>query len=189
MNGHSHSAFCVLRSAICVRRRLAAQAVVEYAIVFPLQLLLTLLIIQLAHIFVAKQVLEYGAFCGARAKLVGLPDGDAKKAVYIPVSAVAGPSGVTTADGITLPGWGTLRHSGAAEQKTTLLFRTDELRSGERYVSCELEHEYELRVPVANTVVYSLGDVALGLDTTEEIGNTPHLKLRAKCLLAKPWDN
>ena len=45
------------------------QAVVEYAIVFPIQLLFTLAIIKVAHIFVAKHVISYAAFCGARAAL------------------------------------------------------------------------------------------------------------------------
>ena len=95
------------------------QALVEYAIVFPLQLVMTLAIIQLAHIFVAKQVVEYAAFCGARAKLVNLSDDEARAAAVIPLSSVCGSS---PADGIgsppnpdapgphlfalQLPGWG-----------------------------------------------------------------------------------
>ena len=46
------------------------QAIVEYAIVFPIQILLTLCMIQLAYLFVAKQVVSYAAFCAARAALV-----------------------------------------------------------------------------------------------------------------------
>lgn len=89
-------------------RNESGQAVVEYAIVFPVQLLLTLTIIQLAHLFIARQVLEYGAFCAARAVLVGVDPVEAQRAAIIPISAIAGPTGATTSDSsaaIVIPGW------------------------------------------------------------------------------------
>ena len=90
-----------------VRRRERGQALVEYAIVFPLQLMMTLAIIQLAQILVAKQVLEYAAFCGARAKLVNLSDDEARKAAVIPLSWICPADAVKDmATGIQLPGWG-----------------------------------------------------------------------------------
>ena len=89
-----HFAFCTLHFAFCTRRRRfrgeGGQALVEYAIVFPLQLMMTLAIIQLAQIFVAKQVVEYAAFCGARAKLVNLSDDEARAAAVIALSSVCG---------------------------------------------------------------------------------------------------
>ena len=83
------------------------QALVEYAIVFPIQLMMTLAIIQLAQIFVAKQVVEYAAFCGARANLVGLPETDVQRAAFIPLSGIcAGDTVKDSANGLQLPGWG-----------------------------------------------------------------------------------
>jgi hypothetical protein len=96
------------------------QALVEYAIVFPLQLMMTLAIIQLAHIFVAKQVVEYAAFCGARAKLVNLSDDEARAAAVIPLSSICGSDPFKDSAGsppnpnapgphlfaLQLPGWG-----------------------------------------------------------------------------------
>jgi hypothetical protein len=100
-----HSALCTLHSAFCIDRRVAGQALVEYAIVFPLQLLLTLVIIQLAHLFVAKQVIEYSAFCAARAALSDPDDYDGqRRAALVPLSAIAGRSGVNKADFIWIPG-------------------------------------------------------------------------------------
>ena len=104
-----HSALCTLRSALCTRARAGerGQALVEYAIVFPLQLMMTLAIIQLAQIFVAKQVVEYAAFCGARAKLVNLSDDEATRAAVIPLSSICGSDPTKDgAVGIRLPGWG-----------------------------------------------------------------------------------
>jgi len=110
------------------------QALVEYAIVFPLQLMMTLAIIQLAQIFVAKQVVEYAAFCGARAKLVGLSDDEARAAAVIPLSGICGSdpmldgagtppltgaAGNTTAPhafSMILPGWGSRTMSSATYQ-------------------------------------------------------------------------
>lgn len=93
---------------------------VEYAIVFPLQLMMTLAIIQLAQIFVAKQVVEYAAFCGARAKLVNLSDDEARAAAIIPLSSICGSNPALDGAGtppnpdaagphalsLQLPGWG-----------------------------------------------------------------------------------
>ena len=46
------------------------QTLVEFAIAFPIQLFITLGIMQLAMIFVAKQVVNYSAFVAARAEVV-----------------------------------------------------------------------------------------------------------------------
>jgi len=67
--------------------------------------MMTLAIIQLAQIFVAKQVVEYAAFCGARAELVGLSDAEAQRAAFIPISGICGNS-ANDANGVILPGWG-----------------------------------------------------------------------------------
>ncbi len=175
-----HSSFVIARA-----RNARGQALVEYAIIFPIQLLLTLGIIQLAHIFVAKQVLEYAAFCGARAALVGLSEDEAKKAAMIPISKIVGPSGSTTGDTISIPGWGPLSRSGAAEDKTELLVTRIE-RSGSWVIRCEVTHDYELRVPVGDFVVYRLGDVFLGVEGLARIGGAPHIRMKASCMLAEP---
>ena len=126
MRRSKYFGFSILQFAIFTRRRLGGengQALVEYAIVFPLQLMMTLAIIQLAQIFVAKQVVEYAAFCGARAKLVGLSDDEARAAAVIPLAGVCGsdpsdsagtpPLTGAAGDGamphtfsMILPGWG-----------------------------------------------------------------------------------
>ena len=176
--------FRIPQSAFCNAVR--GQALVEYAIVFPLQLMLTLALIQLAHLFVAKQILDYAAFCGARAALVGLEYDDAKKAAAIPISRIAGPSGVSEPDGIDIPGWGTLRGSGAAMEKTSFEARPEQM-GGHPVIRCEIEHAYELRVPVGNVVSYTLGDVFLAAEDMERIGGMPHVRMKAACTLPQPW--
>ena len=177
-----HSSFITSRSG---------QALVEYAIVFPLQLMLTLALIQLAHLFVAKQILDYAAFCGARAALVGLEYEDAQKAAAIPISRIAGPSGVSGDNPIDIPGWGTLRGSGAAVEKTSAPygnFDVIQTQAGSApVIRCEIEHAYELRVPVGNVVSYTLGDVFLAAEDLERIGGMPHVRIKAACTLPQPW--
>ena len=177
------SSFIIHHSSFRSRR---GQVLVEYAIVFPIQLMLTLVIIQLAHIFVAKHVLEYGAFCGARAALAGYTSEETKRAAVIPIARIAGSSGVSTSDMIEIPGWGTLRNSGAANEKTQIDIESGE-QDGTAVIRCELHHQYELRVPIGNFVAYKLGDLFLGLDDFEEIGGAPHIDMRANCSLAHPW--
>jgi len=187
-----HSAFTAHHSLFTTRatfpapRRLAAQALVEYAIVFPLQLMLTLGIIQLAHLFVAKQVLEYAAYCAARAKVVGLDDSEARRAAAIPLSRVTGPSGVTAPDSVVLPGWGTLPRSGAALEKTDFAFDTYD-EAGVEVVRCRIEHDYELQVPVGNTIAEGLAEIFLLEEgDVTRIGGAPHIRLRASCALPRP---
>jgi len=57
-----------------LHRRQEGQTLVEFAIAFPIQILITLGIMQLAMIFVAKQVVNYAAFIAARAELVKIED-------------------------------------------------------------------------------------------------------------------
>ena len=197
MNGNSHKRaarqgrhrtgpLAFLRALVCGSRHDGGQAIVEYAIVFPIQLMLTLGVIQLAHLFVAKQVLEYGAYCGARAKMIGLSDDDARTAALIPISKIAGVSGVSTPDSIILPGWGTLPKFGAAAEKTQTDFRTY-TEANTQVVSCTLQHNYELAVPVGNLVVAGIGSVFL-LDErdVERYGGAPHIRMRAYAALPKP---
>jgi len=172
------------------RRRERGQAIVEYALVFPIQLMLTLGVIQLAHIFVAKQVLEYGAYCGARSLIIDTgsdKERNARTAAIIPISKITGVSGVDTANDIELPGWGTLPKSGAASAKTNTTFQpyTD---AGTTIVRCEIEHNYELSVPVGNLVAAGIGSVFLldEGDVNREWGNAPHVLMKAYSALPKP---
>ena len=166
------------------RRRTAAQAVVEYAICFPIILLFTLAIIQLAHLFIAKHVVSYAAFVAARAAIV---DEDYERAADLVCSYIAGPSGVAGADTIDMPGWGPLRGSGAAAVKTHAALVTD-VATDYPAVTMEVTHQFELRIPIANTVAYSLGDMLLGLEGLDETTyGAPHITMVSRCTYSHPW--
>ena len=178
----------VRRFSFAVRRATSvaasAQVVVEYAIVFPILLLMTLLIIQLAHIFVAKQVVSYASFCGARAALVGE---DYQKAASMVCSPITGLSGVRKDSTVTIPGWGALAGSGAAAVKTHAELRGDFKTDGPA-VTVEVTHDFELTVPVADTVAYHMGEMFLTSDDLDfSTYGAPHIRVRSSCTLAKPW--
>ena len=164
------------------RRDERGQVVVEYAIVFPIQLLLTLGIIQVAHIFVAKHIVGYAAFCGARAAIVGE---NAEDAAAICLSRIAGRSGVDGEASIEFPGWGEQPGYGAARQKSEVeVATTDE--GGQVIVKCDVKHDLELLVPVGNYIVFELGQVFLPIGEDKGYGE-PHLPLTGTCTLVRPW--
>lgn len=202
------SAFCTLRSAFArsfrnpnsAIRNEKGQAIVEYAIVFPLQLIMVLAIIQLAQIFVAQQVIEYGAFCAARAAVVYPDDDDAaKRAAIIPISRITGTGGITDVSlQIEIPGWGPLgstpnnpnpKYATAADEKTELVIDHTTM-DGAPVVDVELEHWYELQVPIGDVIAYKLGDIFLSAEDLDRTTyGTPHIRLRANCVLAQPWED
>lgn len=164
------------------RRDEKGQVVVEYAIVFPVQLLITLAIIQLAHIFVAKHVVGYAAFCGARAELVGENPQDA---AAVALSAVAGPSGAT-GQNLEFPGWGEMRRSAAAREKTHALVTTEEA-GGTLLVRCDVVHWYELTIPLGNFLAYGLGNAFMDVEMFDDSFGAPHIAVKGTSTLARPW--
>lgn len=155
--------------------------------------MLTLAIIQLAHLFIAKHVIEYGAFCGARAALVGLSDDDARQAAAVPISTVCEAASDPTAESITIPGWDALKGSRAALERTGggrgdfSIFEDTDKSSNCKVKRCELTHSYKMIVPVGNTIVYGLGRSMLAVEGLEKTGDGTFLLMKGSCTLAYPW--
>ena len=163
------------------RGRQAGQAIVEYAIVFPIVLLIALSLIQLAHIFVAKQVVSYAAFCAARAALVGE---DPDRAAAFVCSPITGTTGADRPEEFTLPGWGELRGSGASMVKTQPA--VIDLAEG-RYVSAEVTHQFQLQIPIADELTYRVASVLMGVENVDRATyGAPHLNIRGTAMLAVP---
>ena len=145
------------------------QAIAEFAIVFPLLLMLVLGIIQISLMFVAKSVVEYSAFAAARAELVGE---DPERAAEMICSSIAGPS-YNRGDGhpITVPGWGVLPRSESASLKTSVDV-VDPIGDRNGTVTVEVTHFYELIVPVVSLIFKPIsrpiqpGDVPDGVFVT-----------------------
>ena len=98
----------------------------ETVIVMPIILLLIFMIIQFAHVWIARQMVVYAAYCGARSLLVISPDDTdptpqeaVQTAAEIALSWICLADGGTNATGETrldVPGWGEIPGSGSASR-------------------------------------------------------------------------
>ncbi len=171
-------------------RRESGQAIAEFAIVFPLLLLIVLAVVQVSLFYVAKQITDYAAFSAARAELVGE---DPHHAAAFVCSAIAGP---TYPEGevsgpIHVPGWGALPRSESSLLKTEVDI-LDPIGNRSGWVEVQVTHYYELVVPVANLIFTPIGRAARREDVPEGLFTdrygAPHLVLRSRYKRAVPWD-
>jgi len=165
------------------------QAIAEFAIAFPVLLMLVLGIVQISLMFVARNVVEYAAFAAARAELVGE---DAERAAQTVCSTISGPSYTHgTGRPITVPGWGELPRSESSSLKTSVAL-IDSNDNGSGFVTVEVTHLYELVVPVVSLIFSPIsqplkpGDIPEGLFVTQN--NAPHFVVRARYTRPVPWD-
>ncbi len=159
-------------------RRLAGetesgQAMVEFVLVFPMQLLLTLAIIQFAFLLHAHLVVYQAAFLGARAAAVSdlmepriSAEEAAKRVVARTVAVLTASGDGPLGDGISPPHaldwparggrWGfepeRQRQAYALLRRVTVT-PTDVSSNPDGYVSCDVEFDYLLSVPVANSMI------------------------------------
>ena len=151
------------------------QVMVEFAIVFPLQLFLVAGIMQYSLIVVAHVMTNHAAFMAARAALVAddvaalkelgvtleasgggsspdaLEQTYAEEAAWTVIATVAGSSGVSNASGngvFMYPGLGGMPRRAAAKKKTEVEFV--EPRDGD-VITVRVTHDYELVIPVAGS--------------------------------------
>jgi hypothetical protein len=175
---------------------------VEFAIVFPVQLFLTLVLLQLAHLYVGKLVVNHAAFAAVRAALVKPDDAtwndwmrdEVKPAVVMVCAPITGVSDApVTPNTITIPGWDAaamneLARSGIADVKTRVTVSEAQDARGRWYVTADVEHDFEL---------IFLSDVDLmdiwgrydapGLNLAQGY-NAPHLTLHESCRMPRTWD-
>jgi len=184
----------------------SGQAMLEFVLVFPVQLLITLGIIQFALMKTGQITVNHAAFAAARAVLVadsagrsgGGAQADAEDAARIVMSAVAGTTR-SRAGGRSydIPGWGKLHRSYAASEKTRV-----QIFSQEGDVAVEVSHDFELSVPVINDFFAFPWEGFLGYPASgtspypdwaarkalaRRYGGQPHLVFKETCTLAKPW--
>jgi Flp pilus assembly protein TadG len=123
------------------------QAMVEFALVFPIMLFVAMGILQLALIMVAREVVSYSAYCATRAELVGDEPARAAQIACIPISGITSNQGL--GPGINIPGWGTQGRSRGAVAKTSVkVIEPKKNKSGR--VTVRVTHYFELEIPIAN---------------------------------------
>ena len=168
------------------------QAMTEFAVAFPIQLLMTLGIIQLSLIIVGAIVVNYAAEAAARAVLVGE---DPHRAASLICSSIAGSTSAGGADEpLRVPGWGQMPRSQQALAKTRVdvftplyfggapsgLDEVQPLRGDNNTIEVTVEHDFELIIPVVDT----MGAFVFGGRT---INGARHITLSAKGTQKVPW--
>ena len=161
------------------------QVLVEAAIAFPIQLLITLAIMQYCLIAVGKQVINYAAHAAARAILVGE---DPQRAAAFVCSPIAGSDCVPgMADPIYVPGWGNLRRSRQSQLKTaaTPLNGPDD---GDKRVTAEVTHYLELTMPFVSGTPFADWHPLWGRVVKLGPRGVVHKVITQRVTLAQPWD-
>lgn len=132
--------------------RPAGSVMLEFILAFPIVLTLMLACVQFAHIWLARQVVHYAAYCAARTCLVshkseyGSP-APKRAAVAVCAWIVKGHSSGESDE--TVPGWGGIPGSGGAKRKTRVTIDS----SDEWNVTATVEHDFGLIVPIAGPMI------------------------------------
>jgi len=129
------------------RRAVSGQALVEFALIFPLQLLLTFGILQLIFLMVASLVTNYAAYKVARAAAVYGCGGNNDEVCLTTARIIFSPLCFRNTSGaprLEIPGWGGLRGSDAARDRVEIVVDRDEEKG---QVTVTLTYYQELVFP------------------------------------------
>jgi hypothetical protein len=185
----------------------------EFVIAFPLFMVFTLCLIQLAMLINARQCLQYAAYSAARAAIVqnerGTIDtssgGDTHKAAGYVMAGTVTLSELGTSE-YTIPGWGGMWRSKDASDRTTIeigpLGANGDINTGDRWVDVAVRYEFPCWIPVAGRLFTDLrgnqsaieaAGYTVGSDQYHSL-NPPSVKtnsvvMREHCVMARPWDN
>ena len=178
--------------------RRAGTVMLEFVLAFPLILTLMLGCMQFAHIWMAKQVVHYSAFCAARAALVchsGERGAAAQQAAEQACAWIA--EGTTGGESDKrIPGWGEIPGSGGVRRKTRV--RIEDV--GRWNVKATVEHDFALIFPIAGPMIgWLVNPWADGrewleqrADDTGNVGSADlirqaHLRFKEVAVLPRPY--
>ena len=163
-------------------RENSGQALVEFAIAFPIQLIIVFTVIQLCYVYVGHILVQYAAFSAARTYIAAKnaehlnespwdaavePETVARKAAAIICTPITGPTeGPSPQTPIRFPGWNhaSLERSGIALDPNITFVEFDTSREGE--VSATVRYRMELVFPIAR---YLLNDMIKGGEVQEPV--------------------
>lgn len=172
----------------------------EFVLAFPVIMTLILACMQFAHMWTARQVVRYAAFCAARAALV-CERGEYQKAgqqaaeqvcAWIVLGKRAGEQDKR------VPGWGVIPGSGAVRRKTKV-----KMEQIDRWnVKATVTHDFALVFPLVGPMIgwgmdpwarsHSQRYLEQHADATGNIGKSdmvkwPHVRFTETAVLTKPY--
>lgn len=195
----------------CLRKMLRSRrgsVMMEAVIVMPILLFLIFLIIQFAHIWTARQLVSYAAFCATRAITVVNPGEQQKAAENAAKMAL---SWMCLADGgdgsgrsVTVPGWGEIPGARSADQRVTVAVLEDGTDASRPVVAVKVAFCFPLLIPgmAVNSVLATAASGGGQLDEKEYdfarnlnraagkpslINGWPYLELTEICVLPMPY--
>ena len=133
--------------------RRSGSMLMEFVMVMPILFILIMLVLQFAHIWLAKQMVSYAAFCAARATMACSQSECERAAKKAAVQTLAwvnilGDGGLTS--GVKVPGWGTIPESDSAIARISV---EDFVPKQGRYAACTVKFKFPLLIPVAGQMI------------------------------------
>jgi hypothetical protein len=130
----------------------------EFVLVAPLVIILVSMILQFAHIWTARQVTAYAAYCAARATMV-VPKEEkktaAKKAAELACAwmSLAGLPGSTGGQEVMIKGWGTIPGSDSAGVRVKADVRSYGGPDDGNVAMVKVEFKFPLLLPLAGRMI------------------------------------
>ena len=163
-----------------------AQVMVETAIALPVQLVITLAIMQYCLIGGAKQQVNVAAHAACRAVLVGENPHRAASIVCSPIAGSYTDGG--SYDSIFIPGRGNLRHSVQSQSKTDVRI-LDPMDDNNQRVTVEVVHKFQLIVPFVEWTPFIDWHLLWGSVDRLGSGRVVHKVITQTMTLPQPWDS
>ena len=177
----------------------------EAVVCIPVLLVMILGCMQIAHIWFARQLVQYAAYASARV-LLSTPDQDCEKAVKTGGAAWKAAAQVCSwvalsqpegSKGIDIPGWGAVPGSGNMERKLKLELGT----AGDKWTpKVTVNFDFPLVMPIAGHIIArGLNPWAKGQEWQEqhadatgnahsaEAMNYPYIRFTESAALVKPY--
>ena len=182
------------------------QVMVEFALAFPLVLFVSMSIIQIALIYVARMQVHAATFSACRAVVaeIGGPFNEAqnnaraKDAAAILLAPLSVADSNAGNDTLNIPGWGAIKGWGNARNLITIeeIQNYSANSSRGRDITLVLSYEYPLVIPGVNFLFYeeTQGNTGYksGQDATQWLAfdsaaDRPTIKLMERVSLVRPW--
>ncbi len=167
----------------------------EFVLAFPLVLTLILACMQFSHIWIAKQVVHYSAYCAARAAIVYHDDeredaaGNAAKIVCAWILRGARQN----EQNLSLPGWGDIPGSAGINRKV----RVNVTDVGLWNVKAEVQADFALIFPLVGPMIgWGMNPWDSGREYEEQRSDDvnspdlvryPHITFRENVVLPRPY--
>jgi hypothetical protein len=167
----------------------------ETVLVFPLQLMVTMVIIQIAHMYVAGNVLQYASFQGTRTYALSLAQGPeaaaerGNRAAWVIASTLNNTGGGSARARMTgyqyvYPDW---QSAGRERMVMTFAAQADDPYAPETIIHGRLRYWLDLTVPVGGPVIYHVLPAEKTSTRPGPHGSIGRALMRQNARLPKPW--